>query len=220
MKTKERLALGLVVAIGAPLVVMLGMSLADGTRRTRESVVRSMIGDVRYEALASFHDEAARGEAPEPSAAGFPHYFNPRGGYRRAPDFALTDRLGRAHRLSDQRGKVVVMNFWSITCPPCLEELPSLEELAKQVDARWGDDVEVFAISTDEGWDAVRTVLPEEPTLVHLFDPEKSTVEGKYGTSLYPETWIIDREGFVRFRYDGAYDWSSPVVLDLIESLR
>lgn len=220
MKTKERLALGLVVAIGAPLVVMLGMSLADGTRRTRESVVRSMIGDARYEALASFHDEAATGEPPEPSAAGFPHYFNPRGGYRRAPDFALTDRFGRAHRLSEQRGKVVVMNFWSITCPPCLEELPSLEELAKQVDARWGDDVEVFAVSTDEGWDAVRTVLPSEPTLVHLFDPDKSTVEGKYGTSLYPETWIIDREGFVRFRYDGAYDWSSPVVLDLIESLR
>ena len=220
MKKKELLALGLVIAIGIPLVVMLGMPLADGARRRGESIVRSMIGDGRYDALASFHDEIATGAEPELREAGFPHYFNPRGGFRRAPDFSLNDRWGHAYDLSDQRGKVVVMNFWSITCPPCLEEMPSVEELAKQAKSRWGDDVQVIAVSTDAGWDAVRTVLPADPELRHLFDPDKSTVEGKFGTSLYPETWIIDRDGFVRFRYDGAFDWSSPVVLDLIESMR
>ncbi|MCA9611720.1 MAG: TlpA family protein disulfide reductase [Sandaracinus sp.] len=219
-KNRELLALALVLVIGAPLVAMLGMSLADGARRTRESVVRSMIGDERYETLATFHEEAATGDAPAPDEAGFPHYYNPRGGFRRAPDFTLNDRWGHPFRLSEQRGKVVVMNFWSITCPPCLEEMPSLEELAKQAEAHFGDDVVVVAVSTDAGWDAVRTVLPADPELHHLFDPDKSTVEGKFGTSLYPETWIIDREGFVRFRFDGGFDWSSPVVLDLIQSFR
>jgi thiol-disulfide isomerase/thioredoxin len=220
MKSRELYAIALTVVIGLPLVGLLGMAFADGARRTRESVVRSVIGDGRYEAMVAFHDEVAAGDAPESSELGAPHYYNPRGGWRRAPDFTLNDRWGRPYELEAQRGKVVVMNFWSITCPPCLEEMPSLEELATQADARWGDDVQVIAVSTDAGWNAVRTVLPADPELHHLFDPDKSTVEGKYGTSLYPETWIIDREGFVRFRYDGAFDWSSPVILDLIESLR
>ena len=74
--------------------------------------------------------------------------------------------------------------------------------------------------STDAGWDAVSTVLPADPELTHLFDPDKSVTEGMFGTELYPETWIVDRDGVVRLRYDGAFDWSSPIVLDVIESYR
>lgn len=218
MKSRELLAVGLVVAVGAPLVVMLGIAFADGTRRSRESVIRSIIGDGRYEALAAHHDALAAGTAPP--ELGTPHYYNPLGGHRRAPSFRLQDRWGHDFDLAEHRGKVVMLNFWSITCPPCLEEMPSLEELAKQAKLRWGDDVAVVAVSTDAGWDAVRTVLPADPALRHVFDPDKRVVEGMFGTKLYPETWIIDRQGFVRFRYDGAFDWSSPIVHDLIESFR
>jgi hypothetical protein len=52
-----------------------------------------------------------------------------------------------------------------------------------------------------------------------LFDPDKSVVKGKYGTRLYPETWIIDRNGIIRFRIDGGRDWGSAIALELIESL-
>ncbi|HJK94129.1 MAG TPA: TlpA disulfide reductase family protein [Polyangiaceae bacterium LLY-WYZ-15_(1-7)] len=203
-RSRELVAVAALALVGVPLVVFLGMSLADGVRRSAESPLRSMIGDGRYEELTDGDGEA-----------GFPHYV---GRERLAPDFTLRDRHGNAWTLSDHRGKVVVLNFWSITCPPCLEEMPTLEELA-ELSARW-DDVEVVAVSTDSGWDEVATVLPEDPTLTHLFDPSKEVVQGKFGTELYPETWIIDGDGVVRFRFDGGYDWSSPLVLDVIESFR
>ena len=50
---------------------------------------------------------------------------------RPAPDFEVRDRAGRVHRLSDFRGKVVLINFWATWCPPCLEEMPSMESLRK-----------------------------------------------------------------------------------------
>ena len=96
--------------------------------------------------------------------------------------------------------------------------MPSLELLA-QMAQDW-DDVEVVAVSTDEGPEAVASVIGPSPRLTHLFDPDKSVVEGMFGTKLYPETWIIDPRGVVRFRYDGARDWSSPIILDLVEAFR
>ncbi len=188
--------------IGLPLLWAMGNAVFDGQRRAEEGPLRAMLGEARYDELTD-------------SAGGFPHYM---GRERLAPDFTVVDRNGREWKLSDQRGKVVLMNFWSITCPPCLEEMPSLEILA-ELSERW-DDVEVVAISTDAGWEAVNTVLPADPKLLHLFDPDKSVTEGMFGTELYPETWIIDRDGVVRVRYDGAFDWSSPIVLDVIESYR
>lgn len=201
-KRAELYAAALALVIGAPLVVLLGMAVADGVRRYREAPLRAMLGDRRFEELSE-----------EPG--GFPHYL---GRERLAPDFELRDRQGRPWKMSDQRGKVVVLNFWSVTCPPCLEEMPSLEvlgELAK----RW-DDVEVVAINTDASWEEVEPVLPARSNLTHLIDPDKSVTRGMFGTELYPETWIIDGEGIVRFRYDGAFDWSNPLVLQVIDSFR
>ena len=186
--------------LGIPLLVLFGFSMADGERRAQETPLRAVIGNARFEALMA-------GEG------GNPHYL----GYERlAPDITLTDRNGEEWRLADHRGKVIVMNFWSITCGPCVEEMPTLELLAEMIDARFGGDVELVAVSTDADWDAVSSILPEEPRLAHYFDPDKEVVEGAFGTQLYPETWIIDAEGVIRFRYDGARDWSSPLMLDLI----
>jgi peroxiredoxin len=187
-----------VLVLGFPLVFAFARALADGTTRLREVPVRAVLGDERFEALM-------QGEG------GAPHYL---GGDRRAPDFTLRDRNGRRFRLSDARGKVVVLNFWSITCAPCIEEMPTLETLAEIV-ADWGN-VEVVAVSTDAGWDAVSSILPARPRVRHLFDPDKSVVHGRFGTNLYPETWIIDRDGVIRFRYDGPFDWSSGLALDVV----
>lgn len=200
---RELVAAALVVVVGMPIVGLFGAAALNGERRTREAPFRAVLGDERYEELAA-------GES------GFPHYL---GRERLAPDFELPDRAGETWRLADHRGQVVVMNFWSITCGPCLEELPSVETLA-EIAERW-DDVAVVAVSTDAGWDAVSSVIPAEPHLTHLFDPGGSTaVRELYGTELYPETWIIDKEGVVRFRFDGARDWSDPIVLELIERFR
>jgi peroxiredoxin len=141
---------------------------------------------------------------------------------RRAPDFALKDLRGNTVNLESLRGKVVVLNFWSKTCGPCLEEMPELAELTKVIRDR--PDVVVIAVSVDGGPDDVRptlqTVLREEPPFVVLFDPDSKVVGGKYGTSLFPETWFIDKHGVIRARFDGAREWNNPLMVNYIDALR
>jgi peroxiredoxin len=140
---------------------------------------------------------------------------------RRAPNFALKDLRGNTVTSESLRGKVVVLNFWSKTCGPCLEEMPELAELTKIVRDR--PDVVIVAVSVDEGPDDVKptlqTVLREEPPFMVLFDPDSKVVGGKYGTRLFPETWFIDKQGVVRARFDGAREWNSPLMVNYIDAL-
>ena len=144
------------------------------------------------------------------------------GAERRAPDFSLKDLDGRTVTLESLRGKVVVLNFWTKTCGPCLEEMPELADLAKILRDR--PDVAVVTITVDEGPDDVKptlqTVLRDPPPFAVLFDPESTVVGSKYGTRLFPETWFIDKRGVIRTRFDGAREWTNPLVVDYIDSLR
>jgi len=202
MKTGEIIAAAIVVALGGPFVYMFGTAVADGNTRAREAPLRAILGNAEYE------------DAIGTGGSG----LNYVGRELLAPDFSLPDKDGRPWRLSDHLGKVVVMNFWSITCQPCVEEMPSLMELARLASHR--DDFEVVAISTDGGWEEVARLFPPEMDMPVLFDSERRVVRGMYGTRLYPETWFIDARGVIRARVDGKRDWSLPVVIDLIGQMR
>jgi hypothetical protein len=97
--------------------------------------------------------------------------------------------------------------------------MPSLAELGKILQKR--SDIVLVAISTDEGADDVRdtlkVVLNGETPFTVLFDPESKVVHDKYGTRLFPETWIIDPQGVIRARFDGARDWSDAAVINIAE---
>jgi peroxiredoxin len=153
-----------------------------------------------------------------------PCYLHPDylGANRLAPNFTLKDLRGQTVTLESLRGKVVVLNFWTKTCGPCLEEMPQLAELAQILKDR--PDVAVVTVSTDDGPEDVKptlqTVLRAEPPFQVLFDPDSKTVAGKYGTHLFPETWLIDPRGVIRARFDGARDWTNPLVVNFIDSLR
>lgn len=145
---------------------------------------------------------------------------------RRAPDFELPNLEGKKIKLSDYRGKVVILNFWSKTCPPCLEEMPSLSELAQELSHR--DDMVVLTVTTDESAQDARSTLQSilnssmpngNPPFEVLVDPEAEVVGEKFGTKLYPETWIIDAEGVIVARVDGARNWADPVVVQFAEGL-
>ena len=140
---------------------------------------------------------------------------------RTAPDFTLQSLDGRSVRLSDFRGKTVVLNFWTKTCRPCLEEMPSLGDFARRLGKK--SDVVVVTISTDDTVDDVRdtlrSVLGDEVPFMTLVDPDAKVVTERYGTKLYPETWFIDQRGVIRARFDGPRDWTSPVALELATSL-
>ncbi|GAB4196078.1 MAG: hypothetical protein OHK0013_02880 [Sandaracinaceae bacterium] len=200
MKREDLLAALVVLALGGPLAFMLASAAADGETRRRETPLRALLGDDAYERLR-------RGD---PSDV---HYL---GNDRLVPDFELRDQDGNIFRMADMRGRVVVLNFWTVTCGPCIEEMPSLVELARILEHR--DDIELVTISTDRSWDEVRTVMPPGAPLRVLLDADRSVVRGRFGTRMYPETWIVDRRGVIRMRVDGARPWSSAIAVDAIES--
>jgi thiol-disulfide isomerase/thioredoxin len=140
---------------------------------------------------------------------------------RLAPDFELPTLDGPTVRLSDYRGKVVVLNFWTRTCKPCREEMPSLAELAHV--ARDSGNFVVITVNTDDTPESAREILQallgETPPFTVALDPDREIVTDQYGTRLLPETWFIDEQGVIRARFDGQRDWSDPMVLDFVESL-
>jgi len=95
-------------------------------------------------------------------------------------------------------------------------------ELAKVLHSR--TDVAVVTISTDDdpqqARDALKSVSREVPEFEALIDPDSRVVAGKFGTTLYPETWIIDRHGIIRARFDGARDWSNSAVVEIVDEIR
>ena len=198
-KGRELWAALLVLILGAPFVFVFARAMADGELRRREGPLRAMLGDRPFELLS-------RGEKTEL------HYL---GDGLLAPDFTLTDKDGKPWRLRDQRGKIVVMNFWTITCQPCVEEMPSLVTLADIAKQR--KDIEVVAITSDKSWDAVAPIFPPRSKLKVLFDPERKIIRDKFGSKLFPETWVIDADGIVRLRVDGPRDWSAALSLAAIE---
>jgi peroxiredoxin len=141
---------------------------------------------------------------------------------RRAPDFSLKDMTGKTVTLASLQNKVVLLNFWTKTCGPCLEEMPELAELTKILRDR--PDVAVVTVSADEGPDDVKptlqTVLREAPPFEVLFDPDSKVIGDMFGTHLFPETWFIDKRGVIRARFDGAREWTDALIVDYIDALR
>jgi peroxiredoxin len=199
---REVIASLIVAAIALPVIFIFAGAIADSRARAGEAPFRAVLGNARYEALMD-------GEG------GVPHYL---GASLRAPDFTLPEQGGGEWKLSEHRGKVIVMNFWTVTCRPCIQEMPTIELLAEIVEP-WGD-VEVVAISTDRSWDEASTIIAPTSRITSLLDADRAVVNRMFGTKLFPETWIIDADGVIRFRYDGALDWSDPVALDLIRAYR
>jgi len=140
----------------------------------------------------------------EPSIAG-----------RMAPDFAL-ELDGKAMRLADLRGKVVVLNFWASWCPPCVEEMPSLIALHQRIADRGGM---VLGISLDDDPAAYERFLTEHGVVFPTYLDAKKTLPGTYGTAMYPETYILGREGRIARKVVGPQEWTSPDMLSVLDTL-
>jgi peroxiredoxin len=134
-----------------------------------------------------------------------------------APDFAVTDLRGHAVRLSAFRGRVVLLNLWTTWCAPCREEMPSMERLWTRLRAQ---DFQLLAVSQDEdGRKAVEPFVQELGlTFPVLLDPERQVGE-RYGVWGYPETFVIDRNGYVVERVIGPRDWSTPEAVASLEAV-
>lgn len=134
-----------------------------------------------------------------------------------APDFYLRDLHGETVRLSQFRGKVVLLNFWATWCGPCLIEMPALEQLYQRFGRK---DFEILAISTDPQGAAVTRPFQRERGLTFpiLHDPDMH-VGLTYGVRTLPLSFMVDRRGVIRKKIFGARDWDSPEAHDLIRIL-
>jgi len=137
-----------------------------------------------------------------------------------ARDFTL-DLSGKPTHLSDLRGKVIVLNFWATWCPPCKEETPSLNHLQKYIEARNGV---VLGVAADEDPEAYQRFLRDEGVIFLTYrDPatknNSSPIALSYGTSIIPETYVIDRHGKIARKLIGFQEWDSPAMLAYIDSL-
>lgn len=132
-----------------------------------------------------------------------------------ARDFAVQDS-DRKVTLNQFHGQVLVLNFWATWCPPCIEELPSLVTMQ---DRMRGKGVVVLGISIDVDDDAYhRFIKQRDVNFLTVRDPEQK-VAAMYGTTGWPETYVIDREGVLRRKFVGAVDWNSQEVTQFLSQL-
>ncbi|NTU43396.1 MAG: TlpA family protein disulfide reductase [Nitrospirales bacterium] len=126
-----------------------------------------------------------------------------------APAFELRDLSGKSWKLSDLRGKVVLVTFWATWCPSCKEENPSIQKffLSEQENK---DLVYLSVLVQDKPEAAVEYMKTNGFTFPVLIDD--GSVAQKYGITGVPETFIIDRKGAIKDRVIGPAKWDSPQV--------
>jgi peroxiredoxin len=132
-----------------------------------------------------------------------------------APELTVQDATNKV-TLSQFRGQVVVLNFWATWCPPCIEELPSLMEMQRRMKAK---GVTVLAVSVDVDEGKYRQFVKDHNVnLLTVRDPSGKSNQ-LFGTRLFPETYIIDRNGVMRRKFIGAVDWTEPEITDFLGKL-
>ena len=134
-----------------------------------------------------------------------------------APDFSLKDLTGKAVYLKNYRGKALILNFWSTTCPPCVSEMPALNKLYRDLA---GEGLLVLGISLDPGEKPVRDLLSrlhiEYPVLL---DPAQEVYFDTYALFGQPVSIFIDRSGVVREKIVGPIDWDSQQMRAKVRNL-
>lgn len=134
-----------------------------------------------------------------------------------APDFQLEDTEGNQVSLSALRGKIVMVNFWATWCPPCIEEMPSMERL-NEVMA--GDDFVMLAVNTEQnGRSLVPAFLQKTPYTFPILYDDKGVVQKLYGVFKFPESFIIRKDGTVAEKIIGPLEWSSPETIAYFQGL-
>ena len=149
--------------------------------------------------------------APKPSG-------NPVAAGKMATDFKLTSLTGQTVALSSLRGKVVFLNVWATWCPPCREEMPSIETLYEKF--KNDKDFVVLAVSQDsDGRTPVASYAESHGLKFDILLDPANVVGEAYDVSGIPETFIIDQHGRIVAHHVGPYDWANPEIHEALQEL-
>ncbi len=183
----------------AVLAVQYVRAVQPGVAAEREKVAKAMCAKVDPPPFAS-NDALGR----------FP---------RLAPDFQAQDYTGKLVPLSAYRGKVVFLNFWATWCGTCREEMPQMDQLQRALGA---DQFVILAVANDDSWQKIRDYFPKGTSMSVLLDPPKDQNAGiaaSWGTTKLPETYLIDKEGHIRYYFVSVRDWTDPKTVGCIKAL-
>ncbi len=167
----------------------------------------------KFLSAAAANAEAARANAckallPDPVPASMQN--------TEPPDFELPDASGKMWSLKSLRGQPVLLNFWATWCPPCVEEMPSMEDLARRVEGR----AVVLAVSVDKQWEEIKRHFGARGTAISVLLDAEGTVPKKFGTEKYPETYLIDSQGKVRHYFVNKRNWGQAEAALCLESVQ
>jgi cytochrome c biogenesis protein CcmG, thiol:disulfide interchange protein DsbE len=133
-----------------------------------------------------------------------------------APNFSIVTESGRTVTRSDFGGKLLVLNFWASWCPPCITELPSLNQFAQEYKDQ---GVVVIGISNDKNENLYKRFLTQRHVAFDTARDPEADISASYGTFQIPETYLIDRNGKVLEKVISNQDWMDPQFLARVKSM-
>ncbi len=134
-----------------------------------------------------------------------------------APDVNVLSLKNEPLKLSDLKGKVVMLNFWATWCPPCREEMPSMMKLNT---ALAGQPFQMVAVSIDEGGvPAIEAFFKETGFILPTYTDPDGKAAKIYGVTGVPETFIIDKKGVLVKKVIGGFAWDSPDAISFLQNL-
>ena len=134
-----------------------------------------------------------------------------------APEFTLQDTRGELHHLSDYRGKPVIVNFWATWCPPCREELPSMNRAWHTLEE---EGVAMLAINMGEDEDTIFIFSADYPTDFPILMDRTGEVIEQWPVKGLPTTFVIAPDGTIAYRAIGSREWDAKELLDSVRALR
>lgn len=133
-----------------------------------------------------------------------------------APNFSIVTEQGKTVTRSDFGGKLLVLNFWASWCPPCISELPSLNQFAQEYK---NQGVVVLGISIDKNEKLYKNFLLQRQVAFDTARDPEANISAGYGTFQIPETYIIDRSGKVLEKVISDQDWMDPQFLSRVKAM-
>ncbi len=130
-----------------------------------------------------------------------------------APDFDTVDLNGDIWSLSKLKGQVVFVNFWATWCPPCREEMPSMQKLYTMMPA---DKFKMIALFNNDKPAPVKNFVAKLGITMPILSDEYNLIGTKYGLTGLPETFIVDKKGVIREKFIGPAQWDSPEYVQML----
>ncbi len=150
------------------------------------------------------------------SAAGAPQLLSPVPDVP-ASEFELIDLDDQMHRLEDYKGKPVIVNFWATWCPPCREEMPSMERAWQKIQA---EDIAMIGINVGEDFDTVFGFTGQIEISFPLLLDSDGAESRRWPIRGLPTTYVLNTKGEIVYQAIGGRDWNDDEILDLVRALR